>query len=196
MNQQINLYQPILRREAKVFSSRAMLLGLLLVALGLLALSAVVEWRLRVQEAELAELEAQRQGLQQRLTVLEVRFPEPRRDPALERQVAAGEEELRRKRRFLEVFGAGSQAGADYAAVLDGLARAAEDDLWLTRIVLDGRGAASLQGLTLDAARLPLWMERLGEQPGLAEQRFQGLRVERLDERALRFELEAAGGDQ
>ena len=58
MSQQINLYQPIFRRERKVFSAATIAQATLVVAAGLAAIYGYASWKMRGLNREVAMLEA------------------------------------------------------------------------------------------------------------------------------------------
>ena len=87
MRQQVNLYQPIFRKQRRVFSARAMFTAAAAVMAGLMAVHGYGVWQLSVLRTEVAGLAAQRNAAQQRLVELEQRLPLRRKSRLLESEI-------------------------------------------------------------------------------------------------------------
>ena len=194
MQQQINLYQPVFRREAKVFSARALAqvlgLALLLIVAGFAMLQMQLGRHSSTRDllaGQYTTLNNQLQALEQRadageLAALDARIQE------LENRLADGTAEL-----------AGLQTqmlrhDIGFAALLEALAQHPQQGLWLTAIrVRDGE--LELEGLTLDPERLPAYLADLNADPTLERWALTTVQLERQAEQPgqLRFVLRSAG---
>ncbi|MFZ5622374.1 MAG: PilN domain-containing protein [Pseudomonadota bacterium] len=168
MLQQINLYQPVFRREAKVFSARA--LGQILALALLLVVAGYVLLQLQLGrhgatrdllDSQFRRLDGQLQALGtgaggDEPAALEARIHE------LEGRLADGVAELAGLRD--EVLSRSS----GFAPLLEALAQHPQEGLWLTAIrVRDGE--LTLDGVTLDPERLPRYLAELNAEPALRQ---------------------------
>lgn len=163
MSQQINLYQPIFRKEEIVFSAQTigwLSLGLVVI---LVAWSLLVGQRIAGLEAQ---LERQRQAEQRAVAqIAELResLPPSEPDPALEQEVAG----LRDRREGLRESLAALErrmpaAQIDLKARLDALAREVPRGLWLTGVALGDQGrSVAVHGHALEARLVPAWLAEL-----------------------------------
>ena len=172
MIQQVNLYQPVLRKEKKVFSVRALLLALVLVAVGQAGLTGALAWQSGSMRTELGRMQQQRDALRTRVTELDQRHPVPKPDPQLAARRDELEAETQAKRGVLAVLKRRNLgAGGSFADYLEGLARQRLPDLWFSRVeVADGGAKVVLAGSTLKPEQLPQFLQRLS-----AEAPFRGL---------------------
>lgn len=193
MQQQINLFQPVFRREAKVFSARtlAQVLGLALVLS--LAGVALLQLQLGRHGATRNLLDAQYRQLETRLQALENQA-----DPGalaaldtrirdLETRLADGAVEL------AQIHSLVIERSGGFSPVLEALARHPLDGLWLTGIrVADG--ALELHGLARHPELIPQYLDRLGEDPALGRWPLAAVQVARAADDAglLRFTLRSA----
>lgn len=192
MSQQINLFQPILRRERVLFSAMAMVQSVAVVAVVLVAFTVYIQWRVAAQGDELAALSAQRDQLTQQLADASRRLPPGQEDPALAAKVSERQRELQAKRAFLREFSGREMGNTEgFSPIMAGLARQRSPDLWLEGFHLTGAGGVTLQGQVLEAAALPAWLQQLSNEPVFVGLEFQTLLMERDEEdsRSLRFEL-------
>lgn len=194
MQQQINLFQPVFRREAKVFSARALAQVLVLALVLIVTSFALLQLQLGrhnttrdLLDGQFRSLNSQLQTLEKRadageLAALETRIKE------LENRLAEGAEEL-----------AGLQdqvlsRSDGYASLLEALARHPQSGLWLTAIRAQDDGL-ELEGLTLDPERLPAYLAELNADAALARWPLIAVKMERLADPSaqLRFVLRSAG---
>lgn len=195
MTQQINLYQPILRREKKVFSALTMLQLLFAFAVLMLVLFGFTRWQLGELEAEKARLARQEADLTGRVTQLSTLRARPE-SRELQRALEEAQRELALKERLVELMARrGAPAEAGFAEALAGLARQRVGGLWLTGIELhntDGARNVTLRGMTSRAELVPEFVQQLGEERAFQGLRFRRMRVHQPDEGTsgvLAFEL-------
>ena len=184
MNQQINLYQPMFRKQQVVFSARTTLV-LTLGFLGLLA----IWWALLEQSVDSLATQLQRQQalerqLSQRLTELNSELADRQPDPVLVDEV----ERLRRRTETLESSRqlVRRRIPAEPVAVserLSALGRQHPDGLWLTGIEIAGNGhEISFRGRILNSPLLPEFLQRLGREPVFSGQSFRQLQLGQPDD--------------
>lgn len=191
--QQINLFQPVFRREAKVFSARtlAQVLGLALV-LGVAGV-ALLQLQLGRHGATRNLLDVQYRQLETRLQALEnqadpgVLAALDTRIQALETRLADGAVELAQIRSLV------IERSGGFSPMLEALARHPLDGLWLTGIRL-ADDALELQGLARHPELIPQYLDRLGDDPALDRWPLAVVQVTRESDDAglLRFTLRSA----
>lgn len=182
MTQQVNLYQPILRREKKVFSAATMLQLLALFAVLMLVLFGFTRWQLGELEAENARLAAQEAGLAARVTSLSQELRARPESRELQQALEAARQELALKERLAELMrGRRASAEGGFADAFAGLARQRVEGLWLTGVALrnttGGARHVTLRGLTANAELVPELVQQLGSEPAFQGVRFRSLKV-------------------
>jgi hypothetical protein len=191
MMQQVNLYQPVLRKEKKVLSARALVLAMVLVAAGLGGLSAVVGWQSGSMRSEVGSMQRQRDAMRTRVDDLDKRIPVPKPDPQLIARLDELETEAQAKRHILDALQHRSfGAGGGFADYLAGLARQRLPELWFSRVeIADGGAKVILAGSTLKPERLPQFLQRLSAEPPFQGLEFSSLSMDRPKEDARRVDF-------
>jgi hypothetical protein len=190
--QQINLYQPMFRKERKLFSA----LALLQIGLACLLLLVLIGAYFQVQ---LHRLQASEQSLGNQHRYLEntlVALREDAGDPALTAldQRIAGLESTRQEHALL-LAGMARLAGdrSGFAPYLVALSQQRLQGLWLTGVQLGmGGHSARLSGVALEAGLIPRYLEQLPEDPRLQGLDFSQVQINRRtgDSRGLTFSLQ------
>jgi Tfp pilus assembly protein PilN len=179
MYQQINLYQPIFRKQRQIFSATTLAQLLGVVAAALLGIYAYGVLQMRGLDAEVVQLEGRERALTTQLA---------RIDPAQNhnRRVEV-EEELKRlnarlltQQRLVDVLRErplGSASG--FSGYLAALGRERTPELWLTQFAINGgNGALELAGRSTRPELVPEYLQRLGREQALSGQRFDALEIE------------------
>ncbi len=199
MEQQVNLYQPILGAEKRLFSARAIGIALCILAVCLSGIAAFGAWRTGRVERSVALLETQ-QAAQLATVERASAALQPGRSLAdLQAQAKNLSADIAARQRALDLVRLGAASPATgFAARLEALARRQRDGLWLHTIVVgSGEGRLALRGGTLDPQLVPAYLAALAEEPALAGVRFDKLAMRRAkhDEAPaqLEFELGAPG---
>ncbi len=179
MYQQINLYQPIFRKQRQIFSANTLAQLIGIVAAALLAIYAYGLIQVRGLESEVVQLEGREKALATQVARIDPGQGHHRR--------AEVDDELRRlnatllaQQRLIDVLREkplGSQKGfSDYMAALG---RERTPELWLTQFAINGStGAIELAGRSTRADLVPEYLQRLGREAALAGQRFDALEIE------------------
>lgn len=181
--QQINLYQPLFRKQEKIFSAKTMLQGAGLVAVGMVVFFAYALWQTRGLEAQVGQFQRQRDDAARRVTELARTLPERSKNVALEQEVTRLRSELRSKQQVVAQLAdrrSGNTGG--YAAHLEGLARQRLPQLWLTQIALRAGGSViELQGSALQPEQVPQYLQRLSAEPAFAGAEFRQFTLSRTE---------------
>ena len=170
MIQQVNLYKAEFRPRQQVMTaaSVAMVAAVLLVVV----LVAGGWFHYRASGLEQA-LQAERAGndqIQQAIERMTSEIEGRRPDPQLELAVERVTDTLSRRQRLLErVERLANNRSDGFAAPMAALARQVPEDLWLTGLQLR-QDRVSLQGRTEAGSLVPVYLERLGEEPAFAGQ--------------------------
>lgn len=163
MYQQINLYQPVFRRQRKVFSAVTLLQISGVVAMLLLGFYLHARWTLHSLDTTVASLSTQYQLLETQLGYLE-------QDSAGGLDVGAEVEQLQqnldRREALLENFARlDFRDSTAFGEFFETLARRTQPGLWLTGINLTEDGDTELRGSTLDPTLVPRYLQAMPNQP-------------------------------
>jgi len=181
VNQQINLYQPIFRRQKKVFSAIAMLqvCGIFMVVFasiylyGQAKLQPLQEQSTQVR-AEIAKMNAQ-------LSKMENSATAESPSKLVENEIARLSAELQKRQQIkdmLEGQTLGNTAGL--SSYMSAFARQHVQGMWLTKISISNGGRnLGLQGKTLTSELLPQYLTRLAGEDVLNGMSFNVLNLSR-----------------
>ncbi len=179
--QQINLYQPIFRKQKKVFTAVAMLQVTGFVFLLLAAIYAYSWWQLQPFEQELERATAEHKRLKQQVENLQARTKTEAKSQLLVDEVKKLRRELEQKRQINAMFSEGSfgnQSG--FSALWAGLARQHIDGLWLTGVRFENGGRKlTLSGRTISAELVPIYIQRLSKEEAFSGISFNLLEMKR-----------------
>lgn len=172
MYQQINLYQPIFRKQRQVFSAATMAQALTVVAIALLAIYGYGLMQVRAVEAEVLQLESRERALTTQLARIDPDLGNDRR-AELEAELRRLTATLEEQQRLEKVLRERPLGNSGFSRFLAALGRRREAELWLTDIAINGStNAIELAGRSRRAALVPELLERLGEEEALAGQTF------------------------
>lgn len=189
--QQVNLYQPIFRKQRKIFSAVAMAQITAIMAVALLGIYAYGYVGVVALEAEAVRLEGREKAFAAQLASLDQSSSIQRRR-AVEEELERLNATLLDQQKLIEVLRDRPLGSTDgFSAYLSALARSHEDGLWLTQIRINGStDAIELVGEARDAERVPAYLLRLGRQEALVGQRFDEFEIEREEAgRPVRFRV-------
>lgn len=177
MMQQINLYQPIFRKEEKIFSARTLLIGNLLVLVGLIALYGITFLQGESLQDQLSQTINQRDENRDRISQLSAQYPQKKRDPQLAIRIANARGRLAFLREVTTTLSSQINGiGGGFSEHLAGLSRQDIPKLWLTQITISGGGRElKLHGSTINSERVPYYIQQLSR-----EDIFQGTSFHRL----------------
>jgi Tfp pilus assembly protein PilN len=182
VSQQINLFNPKLQRQKKLFSAVAMLQALLLIGIGGTALAAFMSYRVAGTE-KLAEAGREQVALREaRLAKVARDFAPRKRDAALAQEVADAEASLRILQDAKEMLLHGDFGNAvGYSVYLRGLARQSVAGVWLTKLTISGNDMG-IEGRSVRADLVPHYISRLAGESAFEGKSFGGLDITHADE--------------
>jgi len=210
-SQQINLYQPVFRKQQVQFSANSLLLVLLVMLLCLAGVTTFSWWQganLTVTHTSISGMVSQ---LESQVADLSKNIGKPRINRMLEAELNTLQKNQRDGFRLLGILRAqktGSKEG--FSPFFEGLARQVQKGIWLTSISIQSGGQELLlDGKTQEPALVPELLQRLKAESIFDGQTFQVMALKQQDKeegqeqvrKALLFSLqttvgENSGGDQ
>ncbi|MGM0593664.1 MAG: PilN domain-containing protein [Pseudomonadota bacterium] len=183
--QQVNLYQPILRKQERVFSLKTILQGNLLILLVLGAIQGVTLYQtqqLRDQHSSLQKTLTERSRT---LTELQQKFPPKEKDPALEQTLEQQRALLAHRRQLIRAL-QHQRTGADgkpgFSEQLSALARQDVEALWLEQIRVRSGKQLALRGWATAPEEVPRLVKRLAGEPSFSGTSFRRAQISRDEE--------------
>lgn len=195
MSQQINLY------EARLRPNRALLSGRNVCVAAACLVGLMVAWgawvRIEAQGKTAAALQSQQavSQTQEKLVALTREVGERKVSSSLASEIDSVRALLAVREEVMTVLGAGALGNTTgFSGFMAGFARQAQNDLWLTGFrISEGGAEIEIRGRMLDPARLPAYVQRLGEEKVFAGRRFAALEMRGVEpEKAA--DAAAAGG--
>ncbi len=197
MNQQVNLYQPIFRREKKVFSAAAMVQLGSIGLIGLMLIYAYSYLQTRSAVGDLARLAGEREALQQRVMQLGQQYPAKQKSMLLEQEVSRIEAEIEQRRRVLAALEGGTfgdpQGFGDH---LEALATRHVEGTWITGVdIADGGRTVGIEGSALFPELVPYFIQRLSSDTVFAGSSFNVLNLKQVVDGRSRVDFVLSTGD-
>lgn len=181
MSQQINLFNPALRKPRDWLMATPLLAAAAVVLVLILAGAHWAKVRGDQREREAVQQEAQLKAAQNALTALAKRASERKPDPRLAADVANAQAQLRIRQEivtYLENGSIGTTTG--FAEYLRGFARQVPKGLWLTGFTIGAGGSdMEIRGRMLNAAMLPEYIRRLNGEKAFQGRSFAALTIKR-----------------
>jgi hypothetical protein len=179
MYQEINLYQPIFRKQRQIFSATTLAQVLGIVAAALLLIYGYGLLQVRGLEGEVVQLEGREVALTTQLARIDPVQSHHRRTE-VEEELKKLNSVLATQQRLIDVLRErplGTQTG--FSAYLAALGRERTEELWLTQFAINGStGALEIAGRSTRAELVPDYLQRLGREQALTGQRFDALQIE------------------
>jgi hypothetical protein len=175
VNQQINLYHPIFRKEEKKFSAATMLQAGVVVLTGVVLMYGYSWWRTQALRVQLRDINAQHTAAIARLGDISTKLPMRHGDPRLEQEARDLEKRIQAVQQIRTVARADLFKGAPgYSDYLVALARQSTAGLWLTGLTITGAGESLvLAGRTNYPELVPGYLQRLSGEQTLAGLQFE-----------------------
>lgn len=203
--QQINLYQPILRKQEKVFSLKTLLQGNLIILVALLLIYLFTLYQTRSLEGQYENMQRELTERSKSLVQLQQQFPPRNKSQTLAKQLEARQAQLAHKRRLLNELrqqNTGADGNPGFSEQLSGLARQDVEAVWLERISVRGGKQLTLQGWATAPEEIPRLLQRLAGEPSFSGTHFSQVQISRSADAtpSVAFRLETAddreGNDQ
>jgi hypothetical protein len=186
INQQVNLFQPIFRKEQKLLSFRVLLQGSTAVVVLLLLMYG---WGLRQSaqiQADLAQLKAQAQQRSALLTQVSNRLAQMKTDTAPQLELARLEKELVARQKVVDAL---NRVRDSYtkgvSGYLESFSRQAPKGVWLTGFTVQAGGEGLvIRGNSLRPELVPAFLQQLSSEKTLNGTAFRQLQIQRQEDNA------------
>lgn len=180
MSQQINLFNPIFLKKKKYFSALTMAQGLGMILLGSIVVVAYAQIQLKTLKAETVATANQLKQTRAQLAKVAADYAPRQKNKDLEEEIVRTELEIKYQKRAFDIVhsgGVGNTSG--YSEYLRAFARQIVDGLWLTSFSISGTGSnLELRGKTLQPQLVPIYINRLGQEPVMRGKAFDTLAME------------------
>jgi Tfp pilus assembly protein PilN len=181
VSQQINLYQPIFRKEEKKFSTVAMLQAMGLVVVGVAAIYSYSWWHVGTLKSELKRAEQQHAAATKRLADATEKFGQGPGRTSLDSQITRMESEIVAKQRIQEILQRGifsnTHGFSDYFV---SFARQHIPGVWLTGFDITGAAEQmTLAGRSTNPELVPRYMQKLSAEKSLSGIEFRVFQMNR-----------------
>ena len=177
MSQQINLYNPILLQQKKIFSARAMAQALVVLVLGILVFYGYARYQVANLQSASSVSEKRLENAQARFGRLAQQYSPRVKSAALDQQINQVETDLKtltQTQAALKQNGALDSGG--FSPYFQAMARQIVDGLWLTGIMVT-RGDMRISGRALKPELVPTYIRRLGAEPAMRGRQFSTLEM-------------------
>ncbi|HLD13256.1 MAG TPA: PilN domain-containing protein [Burkholderiales bacterium] len=171
MSQQVNLYQPIFRKERRKFSATTMLQATALMVFGIGLMYGHTYWQVRQLRAEAAQTDKQLVNLTKRMDETARQFGERLQSKDLQAQVQKLQEQVSEKQRLQHILQSAQFNTQGFSDYFIAFARQHIPGVWITG--LDITGAAdqmTLSGRSTNPELVPRYLQKLS-----AEKRLSGI---------------------
>lgn len=178
--QQVNLYQPVFRKQKRKFSATAMLQAAGIAVLGIGLLYGYTWWQVRQQRSELAQTDMQIAGLTKRLDEISRQFGQRLQSKDLQAQIQSLQKQVTEKEHLRQVLQSAQFNTQGFSDYLAAFARQHIRGVWLTG--LDITGAAeqlTLAGRSTDPELVPRYLQRLSAENRLSGIEFRSFQMSR-----------------
>lgn len=186
MKQQVNLYQPIFRKQKKVFSAIAMLQVSLITMLFFILTAGYSLTQLQRLEAQETAATQNLDKLKAQIASIQAQSGNDMTEKLLAEEINRVTGEVAEKRRIADLLQQGAFTNTEgFTRHFEAIARQHVDGTWLTDInIANGGSSLNLYGITYSADLVPVYMERLLQEAVFTSTAFNVLGMERSETKA------------
>ena len=192
MRQQVNLYQPIFRKQKKKFSAAAMAQASLMVFGGIMLFYLYMQWQIISLNGELAREQTRQQALAQQLQSAQQKFKRPTENLALKNKVERMQHIISARQQIkntLENPAFSNKEG--YSNQFIALARQHIKGLWLTSFEMTGKGEnVRISGKALEPELVPRYIQKLSREKSMIGTHFDVFMLQQPREKEARHYIE------
>jgi hypothetical protein len=180
MSQQINLFNPVFLKQKKYFSVVTMGQALGLIVLGSVLFYAYARYQVGLLSAQSEEMNKSYLSEQARLDKFAREFSPQLSGQALATELVQVEAEAAAQESLLNLLKSGAIGNTEgYSEFMRAFARQSVRGLWLTGFDISGDGIQmALNGATLDARLVPVYIQRLSKEKIMAGKTFATLQMQ------------------
>lgn len=184
IQQQINLYHPIFRKQEKKFSAKAMFQAGAVVVGGIVIMYAYSAWQLGSLRQHSAQIDREMTATTKQIEQMGKQLAARKADSALQAEIKRLEalvDASQRLRAILQRERFGNTVG--FSEHLIAFARQHVAGVWLTGVSIQGGGVdLTVEGRASDPELLPKYLQKLSAENSLSGTRFQTFVMNRPDE--------------
>jgi len=179
VSQQINLFNPILLKQKRVFSSAIMAKGLGVILLGMVLLFVFAQYQAVKLKGLVAETAKRLETEQGRLTTVAAEFAPGRESQRVEEDIARLGTQLAARQKLLDVLQGGELGNtAGFSVYFSAFSRQAIDGLWLTGFSIHGAGNQMvIDGRATRPELVPAYIKRLNREPAMQGKSFASMEI-------------------
>ncbi|MHB1333358.1 MAG: PilN domain-containing protein [Sulfuriferula sp.] len=179
MSQQINLYNPLFRKQEKYFSTVTMVQALGLILLGSLLVYGFAWYRTSTLEKQFVQAEKSFQVTQLRLAQTSAAFGPRHPSKLLQDEIAQMDGQVKERAQIIELLGKGELGNTrGFSEYLRALSRQTLSGLWITGFHVSGTGSdMAINGRALQPELVPVFINHLKKEPILAGKTFSMLEM-------------------
>lgn len=180
MSQQINLYNPLFRKQGISFTSAtAMLYAVGSVIGGMALLTAYLDYEVRAAAKQAQAVELSLRDLTMRRDKLVAAQAARKPNTQLEAEIALLETQLRGREEVTDALKSGAVGTTSgFSEYLRAFSRQSVNGLWLTGFDIAGGGnELSISGRALNADLVPAYLKRLNQEKSLQGRQFAAMRI-------------------
>lgn len=173
MSQQINLYNPALRKPRELVTAVNLALAVGVALLFVVMVGGATRYALHNASAEAASAAESLKSAQDQLVTVNAQFAAHQPDSALQHEVDAAQSLLKSRDEVLTALNSVSiEPGKGFADYLRGLARQSVLGMWLTAVSVGPGNELSIRGRTINQSLVADYVKRLTGEPVFAGHRF------------------------
>ncbi|HHI92865.1 MAG TPA: hypothetical protein ENK04_05010 [Gammaproteobacteria bacterium] len=181
INQQVNLFQPIFRKERKLLSFRVLIQTCAAVLVVLIMMYGWSVQQTQQMETDLAQLKKRQTQFSTQLAEVSVRLAGMKTDTAPQLALASLEQELAARQKVVvaltRVKDSYTRGVSNY---LESFSRQAPKGVWLTGFTVQAGGEGLvIRGRSLQAALVPTFLQQLSSERALSGTEFGLLQIQR-----------------
>jgi hypothetical protein len=197
MHQQINLFQPVFRKQQKVFSATTLAQIAAAVLVLLIAILGHARWTLASMGRSAEALQQQHDYIRQQIRSLEAAYQTPDTE-ALDSEIEQLMTDIYQRNSLLVRFDQlVIQRRSGFAGQFRALAEQHMPGLWLEGVTVNGNGQIEIRGISLDAKLVPVYLQQLQKQQDLSATPFETVSMNRtaVDKPQIQFVLRNHKGE-
>jgi hypothetical protein len=186
VRQQVNLYQPIFRKQEKKFSATAMMQSIAIISVGIVLLFAWTQWQVSLLKSELTRTDQQLAAVTKRLNDVTQQFGgRTTVSTTVEQEIARLEQVVGSQQRVRDTLSRGlfsnTKGFSEYLAAFARQARHAPDVSLTGFDIIGAAEQMTLQGRSGSAEAVPRYVQRLSVEKPLAGIEFRMFQIARPD---------------
>lgn len=182
MMQQINLYQPMFRKQKVVFSAMTMLQVSFFFLFIFASLYIYQASKIEPYKEKVASIDAELIQLNAQVTALEATHKNKGKSKLLENEIQKLSKELEQRERISKILSSrefGNTSG--FSSYLESFAKGHVEGTWLTDVSISQGGASlGLKGKTLSSELVPVYIQNLAKEDNLHGSSFNAMELARV----------------